>query len=87
MHKVENGDMNIRYHGERSDEIGMLGNNFNQMLAKVKQLLVQVGEEQRLKREAELRSLQAHIQPHFLYNTLDTIQWLAQKMGLMKQRK
>ncbi|MGV2686609.1 sensor histidine kinase, partial [Clostridium perfringens] len=33
------------------------------------------------KREAELRSLQAHIKPHFLYNTLDTIHWMARKKG------
>lgn len=81
MHKVENGNMSIRYNGKRRDEIGMLGNSFNQMLAQIKRLLRQVNEEQRLKREAELRSLQAHIQPHFLYNTLDTIQWLARKDG------
>ncbi|WMT40573.1 sensor histidine kinase [Paenibacillus sp. D2_2] len=81
MHKVENGNMSIRYNGKRRDEIGMLGKSFNQMLAQIKRLLRQVNEEQRLKREAELRSLQAHIQPHFLYNTLDTIQWLARKDG------
>jgi two-component system sensor histidine kinase YesM len=81
MHKVESGNMSIRYNGKRRDEVGMLGQSFNQMLAQIKRLLRQVSEEQRLKREAELRSLQAHIQPHFLYNTLDTIQWLARKDG------
>lgn len=81
MHKVESGNMSIRYNGKRRDEVGMLGQSFNQMLAQIKRLLRQVNEEQRLKREAELRSLQAHIQPHFLYNTLDTIQWLARKDG------
>lgn len=81
MRKVEQGNMTIRYRSKRRDEVGMLGNSFNTMLAQVKRLLTQVNEEQRLKREAELRSLQAHIQPHFLYNTLDTIQWLARKDG------
>lgn len=81
MRKVEEGNMNIRIAGERRDEVGMLGRSFNKMLAQMTRLLTQVGEEQRLKREAELRSLQAHIQPHFLYNTLDTIQWLARKDG------
>lgn len=81
MQQVQNGNMDIKYNGKRQDEIGLLGNSFNQMLARIRQLLFQVKEEQRLKREAELKSLQAHIQPHFLYNTLDTIQWLARKDG------
>lgn len=81
MRKVEEGNMSIRINGERSDEIGLLGRSFNTMLAQIKRLIHQVEKEQRKKREAELRSLQAHIQPHFLYNTLDTIQWLARKDG------
>lgn len=81
MRKVEEGNMNIRYSSGRQDEVGVLGRSFNTMLAQISRLLGQVEEEQRLKREAELRSLQAHIQPHFLYNTLDTIQWLARKDG------
>lgn len=81
MRKVEQGNMNIRFSGKRQDEVGHLGNSFNMMLLQIKKLLGQVEAEQRKKREAELRSLQAHIQPHFLYNTLDTIQWLARKDG------
>ncbi|WP_029192602.1 cache domain-containing sensor histidine kinase [Paenibacillus harenae] len=81
MRKVEEGNMSIRIPEEREDEVGMLGRSFNKMLSQITRLLSQVWEEQRLKREAELRSLQAHIQPHFLYNTLDTIQWLARKDG------
>ncbi|MFD1955558.1 sensor histidine kinase [Paenibacillus thailandensis] len=84
MRKVEEGNMNIRYISKRQDEVGMLGRSFNTMLAQINRLIGQVGEEQRLKREAELRSLQAHIQPHFLYNTLDTIQWLARKDGAVE---
>ncbi|MGN7455324.1 cache domain-containing sensor histidine kinase [Paenibacillus pasadenensis] len=81
MRKVEEGNMQIRIAGARQDEVGLLGQSFNKMLVRINLLIVQVGEEQRQKREAELRSLQAHIQPHFLYNTLDTIQWLARKDG------
>lgn len=81
MRKVEEGNMSIRIPEEREDEVGLLGRSFNKMLTQIARLLSQVWEEQRLKREAELRSLQAHIQPHFLYNTLDTIQWLARKDG------
>ena len=81
MRKVEEGNMSIRIPEEREDEIGLLGRSFNKMLSQMTRLISQVWAEQRLKREAELRSLQAHIQPHFLYNTLDTIQWLARKDG------
>lgn len=81
VRKVEEGNMSLRMSGERSDEIGLLGRSFNKMLIQINRLLSQVELEQRKKREAELRSLQAHIQPHFLYNTLDTIQWLARKDG------
>src|SRR5690606_30897884 len=54
---------------------------FQKMIQQIKKLIKQVEVEQLKKREAELRSLQAHIQPHFLYNTLDTIQWLTRKEG------
>jgi len=81
MRKVEEGNMSIRFNDRRRDEVGTLGRSFNTMLAQIARLLSQVREEQRLKREAELRSLQAHIRPHFLYNTLDTIQWLSRKEG------
>ena len=81
MRKVEEGNMNIPLLSDRKDEVGMLGDSFRHMIQQIKKLLMQVKEEQHKKREAELRSLQAHIQPHFLYNTLDTIQWLTRKEG------
>lgn len=59
----------------------MLGRRFNMMMRRIKKLIALVERQERQKREAELRSLQAHIKPHFLYNTLDTIQWLARKNG------
>lgn len=81
MRKVEAGNMNIPLIADRKDEVGTLMNSFQKMIVQIKRLLTQVEEEQYKKREAELRSLQAHIQPHFLYNTLDTIQWLTRKEG------
>lgn len=81
MRRAEEGNLTIRFKGTRQDEVGMLGRSFNAMLAQITKLISLVEEEQRKKREAELRSLQAHIKPHFLYNTLDTIQWLARKNG------
>lgn len=79
MEKVQNGDLTTRYKGRRQDEIGMLGRSFNHMIVKINELLQLTEHQERQKREAELRSLQAHIKPHFLYNTLDTISWMARK--------
>ncbi|WP_091068116.1 sensor histidine kinase [Paenibacillus sp. NFR01] len=81
MSKAESGDLTIRYWGKRSDEIGLLGRSFNTMLAQISRLLSLTELQARQKREAELRSLQAHIKPHFLYNTLDTIHWMARNKG------
>ncbi len=81
MKKAESGDLTIRYIGKRFDEIGQLGRSFNKMLAQINKLLFQTEQQERQKREAELKSLQAHIKPHFLYNTLDTIHWMARKKG------
>lgn len=81
MHKAESGDLLTRFISERHDEIGMLGRSFNRMLYRINRLITLMEHKERQKREAELRSLQAHIRPHFLYNTLDTIQWMARREG------
>jgi two-component system, sensor histidine kinase YesM len=81
MKKAEQGDLAVRFAEERSDEIGKLGHGFNAMIATMQDLIDQVYVEQKLKREAELRILQEQIKPHFLYNTLDTILWMAEEKG------
>lgn len=78
MKKVEGGELNLRFRSKSKDEIGQLGSSFNNMVQEIENLINQVYREQREKREAELKILQAQIKPHFLYNTLDTIQWMAQ---------
>ena len=60
------------------DEIGHLAGNFNSMLERMENLKEQVVEEQEDKRKYELQALQAQINPHFLYNTLDSIIWMAE---------
>ncbi len=61
-----------------SDEIGDLSASFNQMLLRIKFLMEQVVNEQEEKRIAEIQVLQDQINPHFLYNTLDTIIWMSE---------
>jgi two-component system sensor histidine kinase YesM len=79
MRNVKDGELNQRFVSETKDEIGQLGNSFNHMLEEINNLINLVYAEQKKKREAELQVLQAQIKPHFLYNTLDTIQWMAQE--------
>jgi two-component system sensor histidine kinase YesM len=79
MTNVKNGELNQRFVPKSKDEIGQLGNSFNHMLEEINNLINLVYVEQKKKREAELQVLQAQIKPHFLYNTLDTIQWMAQE--------
>lgn len=81
MRRAETGNLSPGRWSDRSDEIGMLGNSFNRMLSQIRQLISLNELRERQKRDAEMRSLQEHIKPHFLYNTLDTIHWMARKEG------
>lgn len=81
MKRAEEGDLSVRFNSKYKDEIGQLGNSFNNMIKEISNLIDMVYIEQRRKREAELKTLQAQIKPHFLYNTLYTIQWMAQEHG------
>lgn len=78
MKKAERGDFDIRAEVNSTNEIGKLARTFNLMIAKIKELMNQIVEEQEMKRVSELKALQAQIQPHFLYNTLDSIIWMAE---------
>lgn len=78
MKKVEKGDFDTRFAIEGTNEIGKLARTFNLMTGKIKELMNQVVQEQEDKRISELKALQAQIHPHFLYNTLDSIIWMAE---------
>jgi two-component system sensor histidine kinase YesM len=79
MKKAEQGDLNIKFESKNEDEIKQLGDSFNSMIESIKNLMNVINVIERRKREAELKVLQEQIKPHFLYNTLDTIKWMAQE--------
>lgn len=81
MKRVERGDWNVRIEDLRDDEIGQLGASFNQMISKTEVLITKLVEEERQKKEIEIEALHAQINPHFLYNTLNTIKWMAKIQG------
>lgn len=79
MAVVETGNLDIRFNTKYNDEIGTLTRQFNSMLEKIQFLVRRVAEEQTQKRRMELKALQMQIDPHFLYNTLDSIKFLAEQ--------
>lgn len=75
---VGDGDFITRVPDSESDEIATLTTSFNKMIEKIGSLVEDVRLEQVNLKKTELKLLQAQINPHFLYNTLDTIIWLAE---------
>ncbi|MBI9098608.1 MAG: sensor histidine kinase [Spirochaetaceae bacterium] len=78
MFKVENRDFNTKVEVTGQKEVVRLAKSFNSMVEEIRKLMKEVVSEQREKRKTELKALQNQINPHFLYNTLDSIVWLAE---------
>lgn len=71
--EIAEGNLDIRFNFQTQDEIGKLGQIFNLMTGKIRELIERVDGEARKKREYELALLHEQIKPHFLYNTLDIV--------------
>lgn len=77
MKKVEAGNLDVRVEIKVNNELDDLSESFNQMILRIKNLMNEVVDVERNKNELELEVLHAQINPHFLYNTLNTIRWMA----------
>ena len=79
MERVQEGDFSVSdIVVDAENEIGSLTKSFNVMTQRIHELMVQNIREQEAKRKSELKALQSQINPHFLYNTLDSIIWMAE---------
>ena len=76
--KIADGDFSTRVEVATKDEIGTLAENVNEMSGRLEEMVQKIKEDERKMRHTELRLLQEQINPHFLYNTLDTIVWLVE---------
>ena len=81
MKEIENGNMGVIIEGDRKDEFGFVFRTFNKMSENIKTLIDTVYKEQIVMKQSEINALQAQINPHFLYNTLESINWKAKIHG------
>ncbi|MEW8974279.1 MAG: histidine kinase [Tissierellaceae bacterium] len=76
MEEVRKGNRNTRFDIRTGDEIEILGESFNNMVEDIDRLIHEVYLKQYLLKEAEIKELKSQIDPHFLYNTLESVKWL-----------
>lgn len=74
--QISQGDFSVRAQSDTSDEVAVLADSVNSMTESLEEFVGKIKEDERKMRRADLRLLQEQINPHFLYNTLDTIVWL-----------
>lgn len=77
MKQVQSGKLDVVFPIRRRDEVGMVGNAFNRMMARIKSLIEDIYRIEQRKKQIELESLQRQINPHFIYNTLESIRMTA----------
>ncbi len=77
MKRAAEGDFSVRVKASEQYEMRELVSGFNSMVERLKSLIDKVYQEERRKKEAEIYALRAQISPHFLYNTLNSVRYLA----------
>ncbi len=82
--RVKEGDYTVRVHVETRDEVGDLCDAFNGMAEEIDRLVNRVYSVELKEKEAAIKALQAQINPHFLYNTLDMIKSMAELYGALQ---
>ena len=81
MKEIEKGNFELYVHSESKDEVGDLIRGFGAMVSKIRILIEEVYTGNIKQKEYEMRALQAQINPHFLYNSLSLINWMALEEG------
>lgn len=81
MKRVENGDFDVRIEEDRNDEVGELARGFNRMAGRLEEMVLNLIEKETAHREAEVRALHSQINPHFLYNTLESLRMESEIRG------
>jgi len=82
MDKIEKGNTGITVSHDRHDELGYVFKTFNRMSEEITRLINKVYKESLMMKDAQIKALQAQINPHFLCNTLETINWKAKLYGV-----
>lgn len=78
MTRLKEGEENVSVQLMRKDELGFMGDTFNTMVKEITTLQKWVLREQLTRKDSQIKALQSQINPHFLFNTLETINWMAQ---------
>ena len=87
MDKVNHGSREVTVSSDSEDEVGILINSFQRMMDEINRLIDEVYVNKIALKEYELKALQAQINPHFLYNTLSMMNWMAIRSGQMEISK
>lgn len=84
MKEVEKNNLNVTFVSDTNDEISQLGNSFNKMIAQINLMLQQVYDSKLAEKDAVIYALQTQINPHFLYNTLQSISDISISYDIME---
>ncbi|MCQ6561349.1 cache domain-containing sensor histidine kinase [Paenibacillus mendelii] len=76
MRNIESNELNVNLDYAGNDELAVLASSFNNMLSRLRTSIENQAQLQTMGHELEMRALQAEINPHFLYNTLEAINWM-----------